>query len=147
MWFWGQAICVRLRGIRMERASREGVCVCQGVKFAEMDREEIWVMEVLCVVRVVWSWCLLVEADEPCPSVHLYSWEHKPVRTSEIILVIPDTVRSTVTTRLTLVSNLKCFQRRFLFQPLQPLECWTVLSACTIFTLSSPNSPSCGPSP
>lgn len=29
------------RGIRMERASREGVWVCQGVKFAEMDREEI----------------------------------------------------------------------------------------------------------
>lgn len=54
------------------------------------------------------------------------------------------TLSDQMTTRLALVSNLRCLQRRFLFQP---LECWTVLTACTIFTLFSPNSPSCGLSP
>lgn len=54
------------------------------------------------------------------------------------------TLSDQMSTRLALVSNLRCLQRRFLFQP---LECWTVLIACTIFTLFSPNSPSCGLSP
>ena len=51
------------------------------------------------------------------------------------------TLSDQMTTRPASVSNLRCLQRRFLFQP---LECWTVLNACTIFTLFSPNSPSCG---
>lgn len=54
------------------------------------------------------------------------------------------TLSDQMTTRLALVSNLRCLQRRFLFQP---LECWTVLIACTVFTLFRPNSPSCGLSP
>ena len=51
------------------------------------------------------------------------------------------TLSDQMTARPASVSNLRCLQRRLLFQP---LECWTALGACTIFTLFSPNSPSCG---
>lgn len=56
-------------GIGIESMQRAwvGVLMCEG---CIEDRESTWVVGVLCVVRVVWGWYLLVEADRPYPSAH-----------------------------------------------------------------------------
>ena len=54
------------QGIWDSAGMQRGALVCEGR--TEMGGEVIQVREILCVARVIWG--LLVEADQPYPSLH-----------------------------------------------------------------------------